>query len=97
MVEAEQLRMFRAAMTMVRDDRIEEIWGVKSMLREVIDQIEQKYRQEGRQEGLHEGRRTDALRMLRKGYPLENGIKITELSRQEITRLAEQVAAEKKG
>ncbi len=126
MVEAEQPeqlrmfkvwlnRMFHAAVTAEQRERVDELRGVKSMLSEVIDQMEQKYRQEGhkegrqegrqeglqeglqegRQEGLQEGRHVVALRMLRKGYPLEDVIAITELSRDEVQTLTDQVAAEK--
>jgi predicted transposase/invertase (TIGR01784 family) len=97
MVEAEQPeqlrmfkvwlnRMFRAAMSVEQQDRINKLRGVKNMLSEVIDQMERKYR--------HEERRKHAVRMLRKGYPLEDVMEITELSRDEAEDLAEQIAAE---
>ncbi len=81
----ENIRGILAAATYLEKRR------VKSMLSEVIDQMEQKYRQEGRQEGRH----VAALRMLHKGYPLEDIIEITELSRDEVQALTDQVAAEK--
>jgi predicted transposase/invertase (TIGR01784 family) len=70
------------------------------MLSEVIDQMEQKHRQEGLEKGLQKGireaRRTNALRMLRKNYPIEEVMEITELSRDEVKTLAKQVAATEK-
>ncbi len=66
------------------------------MLSEVIDQMEQKRRQEGLEKGIREARRTNALRMLRKNYPIEEVMEITELSRDEVKTLAKQVAATEK-
>ena len=66
------------------------------MLSEVIDQMEQKHRQEGLEKGIREARRTNALRMLRKNYPIEEVMEITELSRDEVKTLAKQVAATEK-
>jgi predicted transposase/invertase (TIGR01784 family) len=94
----EQLRMFRVwlnrmfhmAVTGEQRYRIDELMEVKSMLSEVVDQIKNK----GRQEGLREGRRAAALHMLRKGYPLNDVMEVTELPRNEIARLAEAVTTE---
>jgi AcrR family transcriptional regulator len=75
------------------NDRIDELRGVRSMLSDVIEQMRDEFRQEGLQEGLQEARRAGALRMLRKGYPMEEVMEITELSRDEIQDLVDQVAA----
>jgi hypothetical protein len=74
-------RMFRAAVADEHNDRIDELRGVRSMLSDVIEQMRDEFRQEGLQEGLQEARRAGALRMLRKGYPMEEVMEITELSR----------------
>ena len=84
-------RMFRASVSREQIERIEGLREVRSMLSEVIDQIESRGRREGRQEG----RRADALRMLRKGYAVEEVAEVTELDREEVAALAEQVAAER--
>lgn len=88
-------RMFRAAVSREQIERIEGLREVRSMLSEVIDQIESRGRQEGRREGRQEGRRATALRMLRKGYEVEEVVEVTELDREEVIALAEQVAAER--
>ena len=74
-----------------------------ALLREAIMNAGQKLveqgRQEGRIEGQNEGReqglqegslkraRETALRMLRKGYPVDDIVEITELSRDEVEAL----------
>lgn len=80
-------RMFRAAVSRQQMERIEGLREVRSMLSEVIDQIESRGRQEGR--------RVAALRMLRKGYEVEEVVEVTELGREEVLALAEQVEAER--
>jgi predicted transposase/invertase (TIGR01784 family) len=95
-------RMFRTAIAAEHNDRIDELRGVRSMLSDVIEQMRDEFRQEGLKEGLQEGlqegfqeaRRTYAVRMLHKGYPLEEVIEITELSRTEVETLAKHSAAE---
>ena len=76
-------QMFRAAVSRQQIERIEGLREVRSMLSEVIDQIENRGRQEGR--------RVAALRMLRKGYEVEEVVEVTELGREEVLALAEQV------
>ena len=78
-------RMFRAAVSREHLQQIEGLREVRSMLSDVIDQIESRGRQEGRQEGHQEGRRMTALRMLRKGYAREDVSEVTELSAEELT------------
>lgn len=80
-------QMFRAAVSRQQIERIEGLREVRSMLSEVIDQIENRGRQEGR--------RVAALRMLRKGYEVEEVVEVTELGREEVLALAEQVEAER--
>ncbi len=59
----------------------------------VGEKLVEQGRKEGRDQGLQEGRlkraREDALRMLSKGYPVEDIVEITELSREEVEALAE--------
>ncbi len=62
-----------------------------ALLREEIMSTGQKLVEQGREEGLQEGSlkraREDALRMLRKGYPVDDIVEITELSRDEVEAL----------
>ena len=46
-----------------------------------------KLRQEGKLEGKLEGKREDAKKMLMKGYPIEDIMYITGLSREEVEKL----------
>ena len=69
------------------------------MLSEVIDKHFKEERRKGIREGIRKGRREgiqqgiqlarqeDALKMLKKGYPIEDVMEITGLSRQEIEAL----------
>ena len=96
-------RMFRGAASEQQFDRIRELREVRPMLSDVVDQIENRGKekglqegfQKGRQEGSNDGRRSDALRMLRKGYPTDDVVDITELSHEEVTELAKQFEREK--
>ena len=62
-----------------------------ALLREEIMSTGQKLVEQGREEGLQEGSlkraREDALRMLRKGYPVDDIVEITGLSRKEVEAL----------
>ena len=55
------------------------------MLSEVIDQIESR----GEKRGKKHGRRAAAVRMLQKGYDVEEVMEITELAREEVTTLTD--------
>lgn len=84
-------RMFRGAASEHQFDKIRELREVKPMLSDVVDQIENR----GKQQGHQEKGRADAIRMLHKGYPVDDVVEITELSHEEVIELAKQVEREK--
>lgn len=65
---------------------------IMSAGQKLVEQGRKEGRSKGREQGLHEGSlkraREDALRMLRKGYPVDDIVEITELSREEVEALA---------
>ena len=83
-------RMFRVSMSETQIDRIAELREVKSMLGNVIEQIESR----SEKRGIEKGRRADAVRMLRKGFTIDEVVEVTELSRKEVVELAEAKASD---
>jgi predicted transposase/invertase (TIGR01784 family) len=76
--------MFRGSLSEEDMEKITDLTEVRSMLSELVDEIaEDKKREgieEGKREGIQEARKENALRMIRKGYPLEEIQEITGLS-----------------
>ena len=60
------------------------------MLGNVIEQIENR----SEKRGIEKGRRADAVRMLRKGFTIDEVVEVTELSRKEVVELAEAKASD---
>ena len=87
--------MFRGTVHTEEIERIKNLTEVKPMLAKLVDEIraEEKRKgklegkQEGMLEGILEGKQDDARKMLYKGFPVEDVVEITGLSREEIEGL----------
>ncbi len=61
--------------------------GIQQGIQQGMQQGMQQGIQQGMQQGVQEGKQEDAKIMLQKGYPIDDIIEITGLSKEEIQKL----------
>ena len=84
-------RMFRGSLENTEIEKVHQLTEVKTMLTEVVDKIEQRGEERGMQQGMQQGKKEKALdtaiKMIDRGFEIEEIAAITGLSEEEIKSL----------